>query len=141
MVMKKTSSGDSPLWQGAGKSSGPSRSRVDDGDGSRCVSGKLIGSLGFSCRGVFIGEGATSEVDQGSLTTRGHGPGAGRATLWCGRPMAPLRLLFGLLEASLNNRRFSFCFVQFREYFLCNFSETQKQQKTGNWHCGILLIG
>jgi hypothetical protein len=26
------------------------------------------------------------------------------------------------------------------EYFLCNFSETQKQQKTGNWHCGILLI-
>jgi hypothetical protein len=21
------------------------------------------------------------------------------------------------------------------------FSETQKQQKTGNWHCGILLIG
>ena len=30
------------------------------------------------------------------------------------------------------NRRFSFCFVQFREYFLCNFSETQKQQKTGN---------
>jgi hypothetical protein len=24
---------------------------------------------------------------------------------------------------------------------LCNFSETQKQQKTGNWHCGISLIG
>jgi hypothetical protein len=39
------------------------------------------------------------------------------------------------------NRRFSFCFIQFREYFLCSFSETQKQQKTGNWHCGILLIG
>jgi hypothetical protein len=30
------------------------------------------------------------------------------------------------------NRRFGFCFVQFREYFLCNFSETHKQQKTGN---------
>jgi hypothetical protein len=38
-------------------------------------------------------------------------------------------------------RSFSFCFVQFREYFLCNSYETQKQQKTGNWHCGILLIG
>jgi hypothetical protein len=25
-----------------------------------------------------------------------------------------------------------FCFVQFQEYFLCNFSETQKQQNTGN---------
>jgi hypothetical protein len=24
------------------------------------------------------------------------------------------------------NRRFGLCFVQFRKYFLCNFSETQK---------------
>jgi hypothetical protein len=39
------------------------------------------------------------------------------------------------------NRRFGFCFIQFREYFLCNFSKTQKQQKIGNWHCGVLLIG
>jgi hypothetical protein len=46
-----------------GRASGPSRSRVDDGGGSRCVSGKLIGYLGFSHRGVFIGEGAASEVD------------------------------------------------------------------------------
>jgi hypothetical protein len=36
---------------------------------------------------------------------------------------------------------FGFCFDQSREYFLCNFSETQKQQKIENWHCGILLIG
>jgi hypothetical protein len=77
----------------------------------------------------------------GGLTTRGRGPGAGRATPWCGWPVAPLRLLFGLLEASVNIRRFGFCFIQFREYFLCNFSETQKQQKTGNWHYGISLIG
>jgi hypothetical protein len=27
------------------------------------------------------------------------------------------------------------------KYFLCRFSETQKQQKIGNWHCGILSIG
>jgi hypothetical protein len=39
------------------------------------------------------------------------------------------------------NRNFGFCFVQFQEYFLCSFSEKQKQQKTGNWHCGISLIG
>jgi hypothetical protein len=38
-------------------------------------------------------------------------------------------------------RDFSFCFIQFREYFLCNFSKTQKQQKIGNWHYGIFLIG
>jgi hypothetical protein len=47
------------------RASGPSRSRVDDGGGSRCVSGKLIGFFGFSHRMVFIGEGAASEVDQG----------------------------------------------------------------------------
>jgi hypothetical protein len=39
------------------------------------------------------------------------------------------------------NRRFGLHFVQFREYFLCNFSKTQKQQKIGNWHCGISSIG
>jgi hypothetical protein len=85
-----------------GRASGPSRSRVNDGGGSQCVSGKLIGYLGFSHRGVFIGEGAASEVDQGGLTHRGHGQGLGRAALLCGQPMAPLRLLFGLPEVSLN---------------------------------------
>jgi hypothetical protein len=84
-----------------GRASGPSRSRVDDSGGSRCVSGKLIGCLGFSRRGVFIGKGAASGVDQGGLTTRGRGPGAGHAALWCGWPVAPLCLLFGLREASI----------------------------------------
>jgi hypothetical protein len=32
----------------------------------------------------------------GGLTTWWHGPGVGRATLWCGRLLAPLRLCFGL---------------------------------------------
>jgi hypothetical protein len=114
-----------------GRAFGPSRSRVDDGGRSRCVSRKLIGSLGFSRRGVFIGEGAASEVDQGGLTHRGRSQGLGHAALLCGRPVAPLRLLFGLPEALLNNRRFGFCFVQFQEYFMCNFFKTQKQQKTG----------
>jgi hypothetical protein len=109
----------------------------------RCgtVLGKMPIDLGFSVGRLLIGEGASSEVDQGGLTHRGRDQGLGHATLLCGWPVAPLRLLFGLLEALLNNRRFSFCFVQFREYFLCNFSETQKPQKTGNWHCGILSIG
>jgi hypothetical protein len=63
MAMKKTSGGDSPLRQGAGKSfwilpiSGQRRQRI------AMYSGKLIGSLGFSHRGVFIGEGAAPEVD------------------------------------------------------------------------------
>jgi hypothetical protein len=57
------------------RASGPSRSRVDDGGGSRCVSEKVIGCLGFSRRGVFIGEGAASEVDQGAHTIGLRGPG------------------------------------------------------------------
>jgi hypothetical protein len=65
----------------------------------------------------------------------------GGATPWCGGSLAPLRLSFGLHLASGKNRRFGLRFVQFREYFLCSFSETQKQQKTGNWHCGISSIG
>jgi hypothetical protein len=70
-----------------GRASGPSPSRVDDGGGSRCVSGKLIGSLGFSRREVFIGKGAAPEVGQGALTTGQRGPGAvhapgGEAALW-----------------------------------------------------------
>jgi hypothetical protein len=113
MAMKKTSGGDSLLQQGAGKSfwtlpiSGQRRRRI------AMYSGKVIGCLGFSHQGVFIGEGAASEVGQGGLTTRGRGPGVGRGTLWCGCPVAPLCLLFSSLEASVNFWMFGFCFVQF----------------------------
>jgi hypothetical protein len=82
MAMKKTSGGDSLYDRVPGRASRPSRSRVDDGGGSRCVSGKLIRSLGFSHRGVFIGEGAAPEVGLVALTTGRHGPGAGRAPWW-----------------------------------------------------------
>jgi hypothetical protein len=58
-------------------------------------------------------------------------PGVTRTTLWCGQPLALLRLYFGLRLRVGKNRRFGFCFVQFREYFLCNFFEIQKQQKIG----------
>jgi hypothetical protein len=63
------------------RASGPSRSRVDDGSGSRCVSRKLIGYIGFSRRGVFIGEGATSGVDPGGLTPERRDQGLGHASL------------------------------------------------------------
>jgi hypothetical protein len=63
-----------------GRASGPSRSWVDDGGRSRCVSGKVIGCLGFSRRGVFIGEVAASEVDLVGLPTGGRGPTLDRAS-------------------------------------------------------------
>jgi hypothetical protein len=86
----------------------------------------LIGYLGFPHWGVFICEGASSEVDRGDLTHMGRGQGLGRAALVCGALLAPLHLLFGSLEASVDFWMTGFCFVQFREYFLCSFSETQK---------------
>jgi hypothetical protein len=105
------------------------------------VSRKLPTPLGFSVPRLNIGEGASSGGCQGTLTHRGRGQGLGCAVLVCGALVAPLRLLFGSLEASVQLWATGFGFVQFREYFLCNFSETLKQQKTGNWHCGDLLIG
>jgi hypothetical protein len=126
MAMKKTSGGDSPLRQGARKSfwtlpiSGRRRQRI-----AMCF-GKVIGYLGFSRRGVLIGEGVASEVVLVGLTIGGRGPAPGRAPWWCGPPLAPLRLSFSVLEAPLNIWMTGFCFVQFREYFLCNIFETQK---------------
>jgi hypothetical protein len=112
-------SGRVPGW-----ASGPSRSSGQRRRWIAMCSGKVIGSLCFSRRGVFIGEGATLGVGRGALTHRGRGQGPGRAALLCVALMAPLRFLFGSLEASVNFWTFGFCFVQFREYFLCNFSET-----------------
>jgi hypothetical protein len=105
------------------------------------LSQKLLIVLGFSVGRLVIGKGASSEVDQGGLTMGGRGQGQGRAPLLCGQPLAPLWLPFGPRPSSGKNRSFRTCFVQFREYFLCSFSETQKQQKIGNWQCGILSIG
>jgi hypothetical protein len=76
-------------------------------------SGKVIGSLGFSHRGDFIGEGASSGVDRGSLIHRGRGPAPGHAALVCEALMAPLHLLFGSLEASVKFWATGFGFIQF----------------------------
>jgi hypothetical protein len=125
MAIKKTFGGDSPLRQGGGKSfwtlpiSGQRWRRI-----AMCF-WKIDRVLRFFSS-------AASEGDRGGHTHRRRGQGQGRAALLCGRLMAPLCLLFSPLEASVNFWMFGFCFVQFREYFLCNFSETQKQQKTGN---------
>jgi hypothetical protein len=62
--------------------------------------GKAIHPLGFSRRGEFIGERATSGGGPAGLTPWWRGPGAGRATLGCGWLLAPLRLIFGLRDAS-----------------------------------------
>jgi hypothetical protein len=63
----------------------------------RCgtVLGKTPIVLGFSVERLLIGEGASSEVDQGGLIMVGRGQELGYAPLLCGQPLAPLRLPFG----------------------------------------------
>jgi hypothetical protein len=82
--------------------------------------------LGFSIGRLLIGEGASSEVEQGGHTMGGRGQGLGHTPLLCGQPLAPLRLSFGLRYSFGKNKTSGTCFVQFGEYFLCSFSETQK---------------
>jgi hypothetical protein len=50
----------------------------------RCgtILGKTLIVLGFSIGRLLIGEGASSEVDQGGLTIGGHGQVLGHAPWW-----------------------------------------------------------
>jgi hypothetical protein len=130
MAMKKTSGGDSPLRQGAGKSLWTLPILCRRWRRIAMCFWKIDWVFRFFPSGGLYRRRAVSEVDQGALTIGGRGQGAGPRPLVV--RLAPLRLLFGLLEASVNIGRFGFCFVQFREYFPCNFFETQKQQKTRN---------
>jgi hypothetical protein len=73
MATKKTSDGDSPLRQGAGKSFWALSIFRSTAAADRDVFWKSDRVFRFSHRGVFIGEGAASEVRQGGHTTRGAG--------------------------------------------------------------------
>jgi hypothetical protein len=140
VVMKKASGGDSPLWQGARKSFWTlliSRQRrrwlavcfLEKSSGPRVFLTRRI------CRRKGDVRGWTRRSDP--LVARPGGPH--HHMVWPASGPSPA-LLWTPYSCQVI-RNFSFCFVQFWEYFLCNFSKTQKQQKTGNWHYGILLIG
>jgi hypothetical protein len=124
-----------------GRASGPFRSRVDDGGGLQYVFWKRVWALRvFSSRRIYRQKG-----DVRGWTRRSHPlvarprRGSRHHMVWPASGPPPALLWTPSLCQVI--RDFGFCFVQFREYFLCNFSETQKQQKTGNWHYGISLIG
>jgi hypothetical protein len=123
------SGGNSPSWQGAGTETSVARNWSSmaavlwnfswmDADYFRV----------FASEGIYRRKG----------DVRGHpgGPhhlvvrqGVTHTTLWCGQPLALLRLCFGLRLRVGKNRRFGFRFVQFREYFLCNFLKHKNSRK------------
>jgi hypothetical protein len=94
----------------------------------RCITllGEMPIDLGFSLRRLYIGEGAMSEGGQGPHTIGGAPWGSPAPPGGVVAPWPPARLFFGLCLVSGENRNFGLRFVQFREYFLCNFSKTQK---------------
>jgi hypothetical protein len=139
MAMKKTSGGDFPLRQGARKSFWTLLIFGSTADHDVFWKSDQVFRF-FPSGGLYRRRGVV-RGGPGGAHHRGRGLAPGCAPWWCGPPVDPLRLLFCSLEASVNIWTSGFCFGQFREYLLCNFSETQKQQKTGNWHYGISLIG
>jgi hypothetical protein len=90
------------------------------------LSGKTPTDLGFLRRRLYISGGAMSEGTRVAYTIAWRSLGSTRAMAWCGQPLAPLCLCFGLRLVSGKNKNFGLRFIQFREYFPCNFSETQK---------------
>jgi hypothetical protein len=93
------SGGASPSWQGARTETSVPQNLASTAAALRNCSGNFTDSLEFSVPRLYIGEGPWSGGCQGTLTHRGHGQGLGRTALVCGALVAPLRLLFGSLEA------------------------------------------
>jgi hypothetical protein len=81
--------------------------------------------LGFSRQRQFIGRGVMSEGTQRGHATRWRGQRGTRHPMVWPAPGSPPGLLY-TPSSCQQNRRFGFRFVQFREYFLYNFSEIQK---------------
>jgi hypothetical protein len=112
------------------KASGPSRSRVDDG-GLQYVSWKSDPSFRvFSTKGIYRRKGDVRRWTRGPHHPVAQ-PRGGPCHPMVRPPPGPPPSLLWTPSSCQVNRNFGFHFVQFREYFLCNFFETQKQQKTG----------
>jgi hypothetical protein len=126
MAMKKTSGCDSPLRQGAGKSfwtlpiSGRRRRWI-----AMCFWKSDRVFRFFPLGGLYRRRGSVRS-GPGGPHHRAARLEPGPCPLVVRPPLAWLCLLFGLLEAPLNIWMFGFCFIQFQEYFLFNFFETQK---------------
>jgi hypothetical protein len=131
MAMKKTSGGDSPLRQGAGKSfwtlpiSGRRWQWI-----AMCF-WKIDRVLRFFPLGGLYRRRGSIRSGPGGAHHRAARPGPGPRPLVVRPPLAPFRLLFGSLDASVNFWMFGFCFVQFQEYFLCNFLKHKNSKKQG----------
>jgi hypothetical protein len=104
--------------------------------------GKEIRPLGFSRREELIGERAVLEGGPGWLTPWWRGLGVGRATLGCGRLLAPLRLIFGLCEASIKIEGWTFVSSNSKNISCVAFlkHKNNKNRKLALWHLVSRLV-
>jgi hypothetical protein len=93
--------------------------------------GKEICRLGFSYRGELIGEGAVLGGGPAGLTPWWRGPGVGHTTLVCGWLLAPLRLIFGLREASVKIEGLAFVSSNFENISCVAFLKHKNSRKQG----------
>jgi hypothetical protein len=132
MVVDKASGRDSPLRQGAEiELLDPPDLASTTAVACSMIRGKEIRCLGFfPSRGLYRRKGIIRGGTRWShhmVARPGAGPHHPMVSLAPGPPPSHLwsSRSFG------KNRRFGFCFVQFREYFMCNFSETKNSRKQG----------
>jgi hypothetical protein len=122
-----------------GRASLPSRSRIDDGGGLQYVSRKIDQGFRFSRRGEYIGGRTASGSGSGAHTCPWRGLGVACAMGWRGRPLAPLRLIFGLCHGS--GKIGTLAFVSSNsENISCVAFLKHKNSRNRNWHYGISLI-
>jgi hypothetical protein len=129
--MKKASGGDSPLRQGAGKKFWTLPFSHRRRGGLQYVSWKINWVFMFSRRGEYIGGRAASGGGPGGPTTWWRGPGAGRATLWCGWPLAPLHLCFELRLVSGKIGTLAFVSSNFENISCVAFLKHKNSRKQG----------
>ena len=80
---------DLPSSRVLGRTPEPSRSRVDDDGGDGTFLGIMIGYLGFSDEGVYMGGGLTPGEPCGPHTTSPRTRRWTRAARWCGGSTTP----------------------------------------------------
>jgi hypothetical protein len=110
---------------------GSSRSRDNEGGGLQYVSWKAIRPLGFSHRGELIGERAASGGGPAGLTPWWRGLGVVHAMLGCGWLMSPLRLIFGLREASVKIEGLAFVSSNSKNISYVAFLKHKNSRKQG----------
>jgi hypothetical protein len=123
-----------------GRAPGSSRSRDDDGGGLQYVSWKRDPSFRFfPSKGNYRRKGSVRGWTRAAhpLVARPD-PSLPRRRVW--PAPGPLRLIFGLCEASVKIEGLAFVSSN-SENISCLAFLKHKNSRNRNWHCGISLIG